>query len=377
MTQIIKASSDAELLALIPRVAGYTASNSIVCVAFGGKRTVGAFRVNMPAQRRLADYRKVSTVVAKSLDRMPGADGVAVAIYTDLTFEQECGIPWLGFERQLTTRLHKEGFTMKGAFCVAPDGWASYFDRDYPRAGRPLDEIEPSEPVPDLAGFARLHEVSVAEQQLFLQQLVHARSPHSPHSPTSPHSPSELGNLAGANPIELVEAILAWEGPLPRALEVELVHLAQSPARRDVISLQVAFGELVAEAVEHDNENYLRVQAGEGGSMDQVVLREVSAGRASLDDEFASLLMGRGHVRPDLQRTDRMIELLRRVIPLAPEPHQPGLLCIVAYLLWARGLSSAAATFIAMALQINPDYGMAQIMHTMLDHGMVPEWLFG
>ncbi|MDZ4046208.1 MAG: DUF4192 family protein [Rhodoglobus sp.] len=367
MTEIIKANSEAELLALIPQVAGYTASNSIICVGFGGKRTIGAFRVDVPKRQREADYRAISTYIVGGLNRLPGADGVAIALYTEQTFEGEGGIPFRVFERHLTDRLHREGFAIKDAFCVAQDGWASYFDRDYPRAGRPLSEIASPIALPDIGRWAGLADVEPAEQHEFLDELIGVeRDDWS----------SELSHLIDASPIDLVEAIVAWDGPLPLPLGATLIQLIQSPARRDVVSLQVGFGEFVAESVEATNLMLSELQAQQRGSMDDVVRREVKEGRLTLDDEFTGLLMGKGRLRPDAVRVERMIEHLRRLIALAPLSYRPNPLCVLAYLLWSRGLASAAASHIEAALNIDAHHGMSQLMATMLNHSMVPEWAY-
>lgn len=367
MTEIIKATSEAELLALIPQVAGYTASNSIICVGFRGKRTTGAFRVDVPKHQRESDYRAISTYIVGALKRLPGTDGVAIALYTSQTFEAEGGIPFRVFERHLTDRLHREGFTIKDAFCVAEDGWASYFDRDYPRAGRPLAEIAPVIDVPDIGRWAGLADVAPAEQHEFLDELIGTERSD---------WPSDLGHLIDAEPIELVEAIVAWDDPLPPALGAALIQLMQSPARRDVISLQIGFGELVAASVEDTNSTLSELQRQRGGSMDDVVKKELTDGRLSLDDEFAGLLMGKGRVRPDADRVERMIELLRRLIALSPRSYRPNPLCVLAYLVWSRGLTSVAAGHIEAALDIDAHHSMSQLMMTMLNHSMVPEWAY-
>jgi hypothetical protein len=367
MTEVLKANTEAELLALIPRIAGFTVTNSIICLAFGGSRTLGAFRVDVPSRKRLADYRAVSSLITGSLGRMPGADGVALAVYTDLTFEAEHGMPLVAFERHLSERIDREGFIIKRGFCVSPDGWASYFDRDYPREGRPLAEIAAAEALPEFSRWSELPPVTRAQQNAYAEQVA---------DNCSGNVPDDILDLIETSPLDLVEQLVTWEGRLPLALGVELIQLAQSPARREVISLQVAFGRLVGEAVEEKGRAYARLHAEQGGTMDDVVRTEVAAGRASLDDEFTGLLMGKGKVRPDPARIERMIEHLRHLIALAPAHERLNPLCILAYLLWARGLSSVAGHYVGLALAIDGQHGMALLLKTMLTHGMVPEWAY-
>ncbi len=98
MTEIIRAPRAADFLAALPSIVGYTATNRVVPV-----------------------------------------------ICTDATFADERGIPWLDFSRELAKRLRDAGYRTPDELCVAADGWASYFERDYPRDGHPLEEIATSE----------------------------------------------------------------------------------------------------------------------------------------------------------------------------------------------------------------------------------------
>ncbi|MGV8880912.1 MAG: DUF4192 family protein [Rhodoglobus sp.] len=362
MTTVIKATSEADLLRLIPKIAGYTATNSIIVAAFSGKRAGAAFRVNLPARQRLADYRAVSTMIIGLLRRIPNVDGAAVAIYTERTFNDEHGIPLIEFGRHLVTRLMNAGFRIPDAFCVAADGWASYFDNTYPRTGRPLHEIEQEQPLPNIDDWSRLPAVTEGERNDFLREMQ-----------TVDHG-ADLGDTTA---IDLVELVTEWVGTLPDNLGALFVRLANVPSMRDVACLQIAFGTMVAESVEQSNEELLEIQRREGGSMDDVVLREVAAGRMSLDDEFASLMMGRGRVRPDVARVEHMIVTIQRLVALVSDDDRPGPLCIVSYLLWARGLASAASVYADMALDIAPSYGMALNLRAMLDSNLLPEWTYG
>jgi len=366
MTEIIKAKDDAALLALIPQLTGYTASESLICVFFSGKRTQGALRVDLPRRRRLADYKTITSNIAASLNRLPHVDGVAIAIYTNASFEAEKGIPFFDFHRHVTSKLADAGFAIKASLCVAADGWGSYFDRDCPQTGRPLAEVTPSVEVEHIDRWNTLPDCAAEDQRTFELELREFGE-----SNRASRSNRELDD------VELIELIASRQGDLPRELDIELIWMTQLPSLRDLISLQTAFGKIVGEAVWEQNEEYLQIQQSTGLTMDEVVRRELSAGRVDLDDEFTSLLMGKGRIRPDVQRTELMIARLQRLIALSPQAFRPGPLCVLAYLLWALGLSKAAQIYVMMALEIDPNYGMAHIQFAILDHGMLPEWAYG
>lgn len=366
MTDVIKAQSDADFLAMVPLIAGFTATNSLVCAAFSGKQTAAAFRMDLPQRKRTADYRGVSLSIINALKRMPGVDGAAIVIYTDDTFAAERGVPWLEFSRHLGDTLHRQGFHLPGFFCIAADGWANYFDRDYPRHGRPLDEIVVDASIRPLEDRAVMPEVTDAARHGFLEELT---------SICTGDLPAEW---EGLDDIAFVELCATWQaGPLPDYLAAGLTEICQSPAMRDVISLQYAFGDLVAESVAEDNLRYAQLQREQGGTMDEVVRREVDAGRGSIDDEFTGLLAGIGRVRPDVDRLERGIDQFKRIVALAPEHYLPNALCILAWMLWSRGCASAAGLFVDHALAIDPSHGMAQLLYAMIGSGRVPEWAYG
>lgn len=374
MTEVLKAQTDADFLAMVPALIGYHATNSLVCVAFNGKQAFGGFRIDLPHRRRTSEYRAVATTIIGMLSRVRGTNRVAPVIITDATFADESGAPWLDFARYLADRLEDDGFGIVSALCVAADGWANYFDPDYPREGRPLAEIAASPMqqraellrVPALSEWATLPDVTPDEIDDFAIDLVAVRD----GDYACQLMTFEIVGLSG-----FIEHV-AEADTLSPAEEALLLLACQAPCDRDVITMQIAFGQLVGEAVAADNEVLLEIQSRTGGSMDDVVLAEVAAGRRTLDDEFSGLLMGMGTMRPDVHRMEGAITKLKRVIALATPGQRPAPLCILAWLLWGRGLGSAAGHFVDSALAIDPEYGMALVLRTLFSSGRLPEWAY-
>ena len=94
MTTIIQAHDPSDFLALVPTLAGFQPSDSVVLVAFRGNRTCGALRVDLPPENAAAPVRKafVSTTLGM-ICKIPGADALVPVIYTDDTFERYSGPP--------------------------------------------------------------------------------------------------------------------------------------------------------------------------------------------------------------------------------------------------------------------------------------------
>ncbi|MDP3209854.1 MAG: DUF4192 family protein [Rhodoglobus sp.] len=369
MTEVIKASTDADFLAMVPTLAGYTATNSLVCAPFVGKQPEAAFRLDLPERQQTSAYRGITAWIIGTLSKMHQVDGVALVIYTDKTFAAEKGVPWLELSRFVSEKLHRQGFLIRGFFCVAADGWANYSDRDYPREGRSLSEIAVDPSIRPISERAALPEVTTAERRAFIEMIVDL---------CSGYWPSDLQHIDTSDDRAFIEVCATWhDGELPEAMLALLAELSQSNAYRDEIALQFAFGVLVADAVAQHNDLLLGIQKRDGGTMDDVVRREIDAGRSNLDDEFTGLLMGIGRVRTDVDRIERGIRLFTRIVALAPRHYAPNALCIVAWLLWARGHASAAGHYIDQALEIYPDHGMSLLLETMFANGRLPEWTFG
>ena len=126
---------------MIPELAGYTATNSLVCIAMNGLHSYSAFRLDLPRRKLRADWRALASEAIGILAHLRQIDQVVIAIYTDESFAAHNGLPWREFNLALAERVHQQGYHFLGFFCVASDGWADYFDRDYPREGHALGDI--------------------------------------------------------------------------------------------------------------------------------------------------------------------------------------------------------------------------------------------
>jgi hypothetical protein len=96
---------------------------------------------------------------------------------------------------------------------------------------------------------------------------------------------------------------------------------------------------------------------------------------SDMSELLGDLMLGIGP-QPDPERIHRGIELLRIVVSRADDAERPPLLCMLTWLSWALGHGTAAGRYIDEARAIRPDYGMVEILDTMLSNGMLPEWAF-
>ena len=149
MTSIVKAANAAQFLALVPRLAGYQPTESLVLVPFVGTRTTGVMRVDLPVGADADEVDRCAATFLGMICRLPEVDGFAAIVYTAASYRD--GMPHRALLEALAVRADAAGLRVSDALCVAADGWGSTLDPESPDAGWDLDEIERgAEAMPEL-----------------------------------------------------------------------------------------------------------------------------------------------------------------------------------------------------------------------------------
>ena len=382
---ILRTTTAADFLATVPAITGFTARNSIVAVLFRGKRSCGAIRMDLPPSDRTSSFRAVGSWLATNLGRLPGragarVDGVAIVIYTDETFAARQGTPHLELWRAIQPKLRRAGITVKEAACVAADGWASYLDPGRPRAGRPLTEITESsaaleaafhsDAIPDVSGWSQLPptdpELAGRVHAKITELLLHGDRADS----------FGIVREVSFDPVALAQRLIAagerGEAIGPGDL-AELNVIAHSPASRDVLLIALAAGAEHGEKAQQQQLEYLERQAETGETFDELAEKSLAERAPSDDDLF---LLGRSRMRPDERRLVIAIDVLRCAAAHAPASRRAGTLCILTWMLWARGSQSAAARMHELAAKCDPNLLMVETLGWLLESGY-PTWALG
>jgi hypothetical protein len=368
MTVILKASGPADLLAMAPPMVGFLPRNSVVLVAFRGKRTCGAMRFDLPASADRVIHKRVATTIVGMFCKLPAVDAALVIVYTDEEFGGGDAVPQAAFAEVIGRRLQLSGFELRESICQAADGWASYVDRDVPIGGHPLAQIAESTVARAIEGQRGLFpppatmvdRVPRAEKPqrsrmskrlaAFESLSVALRDPRV----DVPEIFDALEDVPGFS-----EDALAWDADALDAEGALLVFALQAPPVRDLVMLQWAFGlELGDRLWEQD------LQAD---SPDEPQVA------SEADSAAAELLMGIGP-RPDPHRIEGAIALLLELTSRTEDAKRPPLLCMLAWLNWALGHGTQAGLHLDEALAIAPDYSMAQLLEAMTRTGILPEW---
>jgi hypothetical protein len=374
MTVILKASGPADLLAMVPPMVGILPRNSVVLVAFRGKRTCGAMRFDLPASADPVVHKRVATTIVGMFCKLPAVDAALVIVYTDEEFGGGDAAPQAAFAEVVGRRLQLSGFELRESICQAADGWASYFDRDVPIGGHPLAEIAESTVARAIEGQRGLFpppariidRVPRAEkpQRSRMSKRLAAYESFAVALQDPRVDPPEVFDALEDVP-GFAEDALDWDAGTLDAEGALLVFALQGSPVRDLVMLQWAFGlELGDRLWEQD----LRADSPDEPDA-------ASDADSDVDSAAAELLMGIGP-RPDPRRIEGAIALLLELTSRTEDAKRPPLLCMLAWLNWALGHGTQAGLHLDEALAIAPDYSMAQLLEAMTRTGILPEWAF-
>ncbi len=375
MSTIVKAADAAGFLSLVPRMLGYAPSRSVVLIPFGGGRSLGALRFDLPDDGVDAFAATAIGMVC----RLPDADAVAAVAYTDARFDGE-RMPHPALFDALERRADASGLRMTDALCVAGDGWGSRYDADLPPTGRPLvdldavppgaEDMAPAEgdqstgaelPVPGLIetervgralrGFSRAVEV-ICGRRDDREDEDEASDP----GDASRIDPRALEAVCALDDAPaLFEEALEWPPDLEPYDAATLVWCLARPALRDVALVQWS-GTLT------DGDDALTAQ-----------LRWESGEEYPV--HLAMRMWGEGE-RPDPDRLENALALVRHVAALAPRASRPGALSMCAWLSWALGRSTHAEAYARAACEIEPEHGLSEIVRSFVHAGHLPDWAF-
>jgi hypothetical protein len=367
MNTIIRATEPAELLGIVPALAGFTPRHSIVMLPFHGTRASGAMRIDLPDPQTDAD--DFAEVALRALLQVSGVDAVAVVVYTDEAPQPVPDgilLPRLTLIEALLDVAADAGLRVVDALCVTAHGWSDYLDDD--PVVRELDEIPDA---PDIAGIGDVSGDQESGAELPAGDLVDrervGRALREIEDLLERHRLGSGRVTATDNPFALSVACMLLDD-LPAFAEqlldapsgddpydcAALLWCLNRPVLRDAILVQwatdLAFGERALDAQ-----------------------LEFSGSGTGIPDAIGEIFLGRG-TRPDPDRLGCALQLVRSAASRAPRSAQVGALTAAGWLAWALGRSSHAGKYIDRALEIDPEHSMASLISTMLSAALLPEW---
>ena len=407
MQTVIKAAGAADFLALLPVLAGYTPTRSLALVAFRGSRTLGVLRVDLPPHD--ADAQTVSRCAATFIGlvcRLRDADGVVPVVYCDEQLYPEARggtdgpLAHAALLAAVMQRADACGLRVSDALCVASDAWCSYLEAS--GSSHPLTELDASPAraaVPggtarvsgDQATGIELPTADFAERErvgVAIERLTHAldamlsgddwpttgstrpgsawldaatitlerasRGVNLPGDGATLGTAGALGALCDV-PALFEDALGTAPDDLGPDVSAALLLCLARPSMRDVALSQWSFdldtGDEVLEA-------QLAWQDG-----------------VEFPSHLAAHMIGEGP-QPDIARVQTALTLVRHLAAVAPKSLRPAPLTVVSWLSWALGRSTHAAAYLDLVRAIDANYGLAQIVSSMVSAGHLPEWAF-
>ncbi|WP_431074366.1 DUF4192 family protein [Microbacterium phyllosphaerae] len=364
MTTVLRASGSAEFLSIVPSLAGFTPTESLVLLPFDGSRTCGAMRLDLPrGDVGLADYADAAIGLVSRVDR---TDAVAVVVYTDdevHSTRDGLVLPFAVEVDEVLGRAEDAGLRIVDALCVTSDGWSSYLD-DEPRL-RSVDHASPDVPgVGDVSGDqlagASLPSVDLAAKERVARALCDITDLLDRSSRGESRGVGNPQALAALVLLEdlpaFFEAVLASPDDLPPFATAALVWCLDRPLFRDVALTQWATDAL-------------------GGARTLEAQLAFADTRSTVPDDLGDVFLGRGPT-PDPERLRGALTLVRAAAARAPRASRLGPLTAAAWLSWALGRASHAAHYLDLVREIDPEYGLAALLETMISAAMLPEWAF-
>lgn len=383
MTTILTASGPADLLGLIPTLAGFTPRRSLVLLPFIGTRAGGAMRADLPKDAGVDLHEYAATLVGMAC-RVPAVDGLAAVVYGDDPLDADA-LPFAEVADIIVACAESCDLRLVEMLCVGPDGWADYL-AEVPLV-RDLAEIPDAPQLPGVVGVAadqsaggELPQVDLIEKERVGQalaavdQMMTKALPGDDPERTTENREAEdapedrEGAAERLDPRAYLSALALDDLPLflenlletPENLDpfatAALIWCLDRPMLRDVALAQWATDLPTGDEV-------LDAQLAFRGDVSR------------FPAHFGEILLGQGP-RPDGDRLRLALTLTRNAAARAPRASRVGALVASAWLSWALGSSTHADHYLTLAHEITPDHTFTNLMRTIVDAGMLPAWAF-
>lgn len=327
--QTLTATSHADLLAAIPRLAGYQPERSIVIAPLAQAHIHGILRVDLPEKVSAEDADALTSYLA----RIPGANAAIVIIYTDDAPAAR------GSVNTLVERFAAADILVTEALYVTGDSWGCYLCKDdSPQPAAWISASEHSDP--SLPTFSQTHRIP-ARDEIAAAGIAAC-----------------IGDYPSVtfDPLKVIEKAATTTPEDMRAEDAaQLLAVLVRPSLRDVALIQWARNtETGADALATQLQYHLT---------------------AKIDQRVAETLLGHGE-RPDVARLGNALAVCRYLAANTVDVHAAAAFVSAGWIAWALGRSSEAFTYVQQATQIDPDLTFADLLTRVLNGGILPEWAF-
>ena len=360
MSTIVTAADAAHFLSLVPRLVGYTPTESLVVVPLREGRSLGALRVDLPPDG--ADLDATASTVVGLVCRVDGVEALIAIVYTAAPVTNV--LPGAELVAALGRSADACGLGVADAFTVAGDGWGSHLEVRLPRGGHPLALLEALPHADDQASGTDLPSVAGPEVESVAAALASLEAAlavicgiPSTAGTEARIDPSALQAACALDDLPaLYEEALRWDAATLDPMHAAVLGWCLSrPSLRDVAIVQ-----------------WSSDRARGGWALD--AQRRWEEG-VEYPADLAEVLWGEGP-RPDPERLSAALELVRQVCARMPADQRAGTFATAGWLSWALGRSTHAGRYAGEALDLDPRHGLAEIVMSFVQSAHLPEWAF-
>lgn len=413
--------SPEDILSLVPHTLGFEPRNSLVLLALCGNRLGATLRLDLPPVRGFK--AGAATAYALNACRFMAsdhrADGVLLAMYTDVPWNHPAHAPYRPLVRRMEKEFGAAGIPLQDGWLVGPDTWRNYFCGQpdcCPWPGTPRQRIADSMLNTELVYRGSAYAPS-------LENAVGASFPapwdnHEQVAAAQARFTAQVGGqwngreqfrgtllrwALAAEPDLAAPDATAPDVPAPDVPAPDPARLAAGSATRLRRDPELA-GFLLASLQDRSIRDTLLVLGAAGaraalagaeanGLTGRQLLppvfpavplpetqlpgtRPAARGKARpmAASDFRNILVGTSPAAPDWDLLDRTYAVFRDLVPVAAGDPKAALLCLLAWIEWARGRGSRSDMFLQHALDASPGYRLALLLRELLGTGVLPDW---
>jgi len=347
--QPISLSSYKDILAYVPHALGFHPRNSAVLLLIDDDRLEATLRVDLPPTEHAPDLEIWIGQVCRLLHRIPNIDDIAVVIYVAGNAGGSQVVPLSSLVAKLETALTHQSIRLRHAWCRQDSRIWTYGTED----GLDVQDV------PAL-------DTNETNLSMVLAGSAPLDQPWDGSGVPEWSNADDVLQLVGNQDANIMVSLDAWHESLSQPAAISTAELHSDPQRA-----AIHVGSLQTKLVR----DLLPFLAGEGLESALDIIFGISVDeREGAVAPLADYLLGRGWYAPDWERVDRLWELSRDLLGVAQDEPRQALLCILAWIEWARGRGSMALVLLEQAVLENEKYELAMLLQKLMEHGVMPSW---
>ncbi|MGP9782785.1 DUF4192 family protein [Glutamicibacter sp. AOP12-B1-11] len=338
-----------DVLAYIPHALGFHPQKSMVLLLIVGQRLEATLRVDLPSEIHEVDRQPWVAQVLSLLRRLPQVRSVVAVVYApgDIKIAEE--IPYQQMICELEEAFDPQGIQLRQAWCLCREKVWDYDDGD----------VGVAFPRPDIA----LGETNLS---LVLAGSAPLDHPWDGTGIATWANAAEVQELTGAFGDDLVDSLDDW---------AEVLNLSDEEALERIHSSSLSSARMLAGLRIRLVRDLLPFLAGVGAAQTIEMSKQLCVGNEGEQVKpLADFLLGRGWQSPDWKRLERLWLVSRDLLGVAIDGERHALMCILAWIEWARGRGTMAIALLDRVLSEQGDYRLAQLLRELMNRGSMPEW---